>query len=77
MKKVKRTEIGVENAPSTLHLYTPYNPDFIFRIKELGGKWNGKAWVIPKNKEVFTAARAIMKEIYGYLEYSIHERKED
>lgn len=47
-------------------LYTPYNDEFVSKVKNIGGKWNGlkKAWVI--DKEAVDVAREIMLDVYGY-----------
>lgn len=56
------------------NLYTPYNPDFVKKIKGIGGaKWNGKekCWQIPE--DAVDAAREIMRDIYGYSDISENE----
>ena len=48
------------------NVYTPYNPDFVKKVKGIGGaKWNGseKCWEIPET--AIEAARAIMCEVFG------------
>lgn len=48
--------------------YTPYNKDFVFKIKRgIGGaKWNAslKCWSVPS--DCVDAVRDIMKEVYGH-----------
>lgn len=47
-------------------LTTPYNADFVSRIKGIGGaRWDGdaKAWTIPA--DAVDAAREIMRAVYG------------
>ena len=47
-------------------LYTPYNPDFVRRVKTIGGaRWDAKnrVWRIPV--EAVDQARQIMREVYG------------
>ena len=46
-------------------LKTPYNPEYILRIKELGAKWDPlyKVWKIPET--LVDEAFAIIKEVYG------------
>lgn len=47
-------------------VYTPYNSDFVRRIKNIGGtRWDGKrkCWTIPA--ESIDACREIMKIVYG------------
>ena len=48
------------------NIFTPYNAEFVKRIKSIGGaKWNGaeKCWKIPA--EAVDAARDIMMDVYG------------
>ena len=44
---------------------SPYNPDFIRKIKKAGGRWNpaDKTWDIDERS--IDTARAIMREVYG------------
>lgn len=44
---------------------SPYNPDFVARIKALGGRWNPseRAWSV--NSAALGDVRAAMMEIYG------------
>lgn len=45
-------------------VYTPYNSDFVRRIKNIGGAhWNGKCWTIPA--ETIDTCREIMRIVYG------------
>ena len=51
---------------SRANLFTPYNKEFVSRVKTIGGaRWdaNERCWSIPK-EEVETA-RAIMMDVYG------------
>lgn len=44
---------------------SPYNPDFVNRVKKMGGKWSaeGKVWIVDaRNVE---AVRVAMREVYG------------
>lgn len=55
-------------------VYTPYNPDFVRKIKGIGGaKWNGskKCWTIPDF--AVEAAREIMCDVYGYSDITTNE----
>lgn len=48
------------------NVFTPYNKDFVAKIKQIGGaRWNGSArcWTVPE-AEIDTV-RAYMKEVYG------------
>ncbi len=44
---------------------TPYNPEFVKKIKKAGGRWNGsdKTWQIDERST--EAVRAIMRDVYG------------
>jgi len=44
---------------------SPYNPDFVAKIKGAGGRWNpsDKTWEIDERS--LEAVRAIMREVYG------------
>ena len=42
---------------------TPYNPEFVKRVKLLGGRWNGKQWVVPDS--AVDAVRGAMQAVYG------------
>ena len=48
------------------YISTPYNKEFISKIKQIGGaRWNGseKCWVIPESE--IDTARQYMQEVYG------------
>ena len=46
-------------------IFTPYNPDFVERVKKIGNaKWKSNFWLIPA--EAVDAAREIMRDVYGY-----------
>lgn len=56
------------------NVYTPYNPDFVKKVKGIGGaKWNGseKCWEIPET--AIEAAREIMCEVFGYSDVKENE----
>lgn len=44
---------------------SPYNPDFISKVKALGGKWSAsdKTWVV--SREIIDDVRAVMRDVYG------------
>lgn len=57
---------NIEVTGNTAYLFTPYNPDFVRKIKKIGGaKWNAdrKAWSVPA--EQIDAARETMRAVYG------------
>lgn len=56
----------IEITENAALVYTPYNANFVTRIKTVGGaKWDGtkKAWKVPAN--TVDEVRSIMREIYG------------
>lgn len=59
-------EIRVEIEDGKAKLYTPYNKDFIEKIKGFGGKWDGRARAWTVDEEVLDTAREIMSDVYGY-----------
>lgn len=62
----KENQMKIEIIESSAYVYTPYNANFVTRIKTVGGaKWDGakKAWKVPAN--TVDEVRAIMREIYG------------
>ena len=66
--------IKIEIKNGAANLYTPYNPDFIKRIKGIGGaKWDGSnnCWLIPVS--AIDAAREIMTTVYGYSDIQENE----
>ncbi len=48
-----------------ISIVTPYNKEFVDRIKKLGGRWNAsdKAWEIDGRS--IEAVRKVMREVYG------------
>ena len=66
-------KITIENERA--RIYTPYNAEFVSRIKNIGGrKWNAseKCWEVPKT-EVNTV-REYMLEIFGETDLGTGER---
>lgn len=69
------SEIEVKIRDDKAMLYTPYNPEFVKRIKKFSdARWNSgeKCWTIDESN--LGAARVIMKEIYGYADNEINEK---
>lgn len=59
-----KIEIKINNDKASL--YTPYNQEFVTRVKNIGGsRWDrsNKCWVIPA--DAVDAAREIMISVYG------------
>lgn len=46
-----------------LVLTTPYNKEFIARVKQIGGRWDGKNWTVAQEDK--EAASNLLKEIFG------------
>lgn len=64
----------IEVANGVANVYTPYNPEFVKKIKGIGGaKWNGtqKCWSIPET--AVEAVREIMTDVYGYSDVKENE----
>lgn len=64
----------IEAKDGVANVYTPYNPDFVKKIKGIGGaKWNDsqKCWSIPET--AVEAVREIMADIYGYSDVKENE----
>lgn len=62
--------IRIEIKGNKAYIYTPYNKEFIKRVKMIGdASWRGGAWVTDK---VFVPAiRELLKDVYGYDDTSI------
>ena len=68
-------EIQVKIKDEKAMLFTPYNMDFVKRIKKFSdARWDNrkKCWTI--NKENLDAARTVMREIYGYSDVDVNEK---
>ncbi len=44
-------------------IVTPYSPTFVRRVKAIGGSWNGSAWVVAPENEIY--ARDLLVELFG------------
>ena len=56
----------IEISGGKAYIFTPYNAEFVKRIKGIGGaKWNGaeRYWTVPA--EAVDSARDIMMDVYG------------
>jgi len=58
---MKITSIG----DGKIAVETPYNPEFVRRIKKAGGKWKADKKVWECDERSIEAVRAIMREVYG------------
>ena len=47
------------------HITSPYNTEFIAKVKEMGGRWDAsnKTWAI--SQDLVEEAREIMRDVYG------------
>lgn len=61
--KIKITNTG--NGNGKISIDSPYNPEFISRIKEAGGKWNPGAKTWDVDERSIEVVRTIMREVYG------------
>lgn len=59
------TKLSIELKDGMAYLTTPYHPDFVERIKALGGRWDAesKRWRV--NQQSVEAVRAVMRAVYG------------
>lgn len=57
--------ISIEIKDGKAYITSPYNADFVQRIKLMGGRWEKetKRWSI--KEEMIDAARTVMMEVYG------------
>ena len=46
-----------------IKVYSPYNPEFVRRIKHMKGKWRDGCWEV--RADLIEEVRALMVEIYG------------
>jgi hypothetical protein len=44
---------------------TPYNPEFVKRIKKTGGRWNGRNKTWETDERNLDVVRSIMRDVYG------------
>lgn len=67
-------EIKIENGKA--QVFTPYNADFVSRIKLLGGRWNPtqKCWTV--NENAVEDVRSAMRNIYGQDDNPVSETVE-
>ena len=60
---------------SEIHVYTPYNAEFVASIKKIGSaRWNPeeKCWTVAA--DALDAARAIMMDVYGETDISMDNK---
>lgn len=62
--------INVEMKAGKAYISSPYNADFVHRIKLIGAKWDAltRRWVV--KDDALDAARQVMMEVYGEADVS-------
>lgn len=53
------------NGNGQLIIDTPYNPDFVKRVKVIGARWDGSKKVWTTDERNIDVVRAAMREVYG------------
>ena len=56
-------KIQITVSDSKIQAVSPYNPELPSRAKDLGGRWNGSAWVFDARDE--QRVRELYRDIYG------------
>ena len=64
-------EIKINDGKASV--FTPYNTEFISRVKLLGGRWNpsAKCWTV--NENAVDDVRAAMRAVYGQDDQPVSE----
>lgn len=68
------TNIKITTAPDgRARVHTPYNADFVARIKTAGGRWDSaaKCWTV--SADALDVVRAIMRDVYGMDDNPVRE----
>lgn len=70
-------KIRIEAGKDKTKIYTPYNPEFVSRIKTQikGAKWNGSAWVVPAGAA--DTAKEIITDVFGDAGIEINSSGEE
>lgn len=60
---MKKFDIVIRKGKASV--YTPYNAEYVDRIKKLGGRWNAgdRCWKVPA--DIVEDVRQMMRDIYG------------
>lgn len=64
----------IETDGDMIDVYSPYNPDFVKKIKGIGGaKWepSKKCWIVPE--DAVDVVRGFMVDVYGYSDIKENE----
>jgi len=64
-RRIEMCNFEIESKGETIYITTPYNPNFVAKVKRTGAKWDGasKRWhTDARNIEI---VRGIMREVYG------------
>lgn len=62
------TNIKLNYTDDNIEVTSPYNGDFVGRVKKIGGKWNAnaKVWAVPvENEELL---KGHLTDVYGYVD---------
>lgn len=67
-KTAVKNDVFIDTEDGKAYIYTPYNPDYVHKIKDLGARWNGikKCWVV--DERMVDDARKIILECYGFTD---------
>lgn len=58
-------KITVAVKSGTAYIASPYNPDFVSRIKNCGGRWDTETRTWKISEQALDDARQIMQDVYG------------
>lgn len=56
--------IKLNRKDGTIEITSPYNALFVKKVKGIGGKWGGTAWIV--SEDVEEQLMAILENVYGY-----------
>lgn len=59
------SKITVTLNAGTAYISSPYNPEFVARIKNLGGRWDAASHAWKISEQALEDARQIMRDTYG------------
>lgn len=52
----------IEKRGDKAAVFTPYNKEFVAKMRQMGGKWDGEAWIVPA--DVIESVREAMQESF-------------
>lgn len=53
-------KFSIEKREDKVAVFTPYNKEFVAKMRQMGGKWDGDAWIVPA--DVIESVREAMQE---------------